>query len=259
MANFYWPVTQSSVTVGAIPIQFELDGAETTVSEDTAVPANSNPLPVKILDDSGVPVSPLTDAELRATPVDVDTGLTQPLTDTQLRATPVSVTGPLTDSQLRASPVSVTGPLTNTELRASPVPVSGPLTDTQLRASPVAISGSVAVSGTVTANSTLVIVDQLDTPLLVASSSNIPASASNPLQVVATLAATVKRIRVNDTTGGYIGLYTGASLSEVLACIIGPGIDGYIDVAIASGTRISLRNMQNAVISVGELSVQFYG
>lgn len=34
----------------------------------------------------------LTDAELRATPVEVDTGLVQGLTDTELRATPVAVT-----------------------------------------------------------------------------------------------------------------------------------------------------------------------
>jgi len=37
-------------------------------------------------------LGPLTDTELRATPVDVDTGLVQGLTDTQLRATPVPVT-----------------------------------------------------------------------------------------------------------------------------------------------------------------------
>lgn len=44
--------------------------------------------------------------------------------------TPVSVTGPLTDAQLRATPVPVsgtvtaTGPLTDAQLRATPVPVS---------------------------------------------------------------------------------------------------------------------------------------
>ena len=64
---------------------------------------------------------------------------TQPLTDTQLRATPVPVSGPLTDGQLRATPVPVSGPLTDGQLRATPVPVSGPLTDAQLRASDVPI------------------------------------------------------------------------------------------------------------------------
>ena len=72
----------------------------------------------------------------------------------------ITVDGPLTDAQLRATPVPVsgtvsTGGLTNTELRASAVPVSltsttitgsvavtGPLTDTQLRATAVPISAS---------------------------------------------------------------------------------------------------------------------
>lgn len=70
----------------------------------------------------------------------------QPVSGTFFQATqPVS--GPLTDTQLRATPVPVSGPLTDTQLRATPVPVSGPLTDTQLRASAVPISGTVAVSG----------------------------------------------------------------------------------------------------------------
>jgi hypothetical protein len=38
------------------------------------------------------------------------------------------VSGPLTDTQLRATPVPVSGPLTDTQLRATPVPVSGTVT-----------------------------------------------------------------------------------------------------------------------------------
>lgn len=119
-----------------------------------------------------VPVSgPLTDVQLRATPVPVsgtvtaNTGLSQPLTDTQLRNTPVPVSGtvstglsqPLTDAQLRAVAVPVSGPLTDAQLRAAPIDVNtdldaiisggrlqvelpaggGGLTDAELRASPV--------------------------------------------------------------------------------------------------------------------------
>ncbi len=74
----------------------------------------------------------------------------------------VPVNGPLTDTQLRATPVPVSGtvstgliqPLTDTQLRATPVPVSGtvstgliqPLTDTQLRATPVPVSGTVSAN-----------------------------------------------------------------------------------------------------------------
>jgi hypothetical protein len=35
------------------------------------------------------------------------------------------VSGPLTDTQLRATPVPVSGPLTDAQLRATPVPISG--------------------------------------------------------------------------------------------------------------------------------------
>jgi hypothetical protein len=102
----------------------------------------------------------LTDAELRATPLDVTlfsqggaVGVTVtnwpgtqpvsgPLTDTQLRATPVPVSGPLTDTQLRATVLPVSGPLTDGQLRAAAVPVSGPLTDAQLRALGVPVTGT---------------------------------------------------------------------------------------------------------------------
>lgn len=61
-----------------------------------------------------------------------------PLTDAELRSSPVAVIGPLTDDELRANPISTNG-LTDAQLRASPVPVSGGLTDTQLRADPVEV------------------------------------------------------------------------------------------------------------------------
>ncbi len=50
MANFSWPTT--TTTPG--PIEFLLDGVATDVSEDTGTPANSVPLPVKVMDGSGV-------------------------------------------------------------------------------------------------------------------------------------------------------------------------------------------------------------
>lgn len=76
-----------AVTVTTPPVGFILDGVDTTVSQDTVTPANSNPLPVIQLDSSGNPATPLTDAQLRATPVPVS----GPLTDTQLRASAVPV------------------------------------------------------------------------------------------------------------------------------------------------------------------------
>lgn len=114
-------------------------------------------------------------------------------------------------------------------------------------------------NSSLTIASNLDVVDFLDTPVMDTSSVNIPASASSPTQVVASLAAAVKKIKINDTTGAFIGIYTGAALSETLQCIVGPGEDGTIEVQMASSDRVSVRNMANATISVGSLCVQFIG
>lgn len=45
-------------------------------------------------------------------PLPIAGAVTGPVTDTQLRATPVPVSGPVTDTQLRATPVSVSGTIT---------------------------------------------------------------------------------------------------------------------------------------------------
>lgn len=104
------------------------------------------------------------------------------------------------------------------------------------------------------------VIDFLDTnPVLDTSSTNIPASGGSPLTAVASLAANVKKIRVNDTTGAFIGVYTGAAASEVLQAVVGPGMDGHLEVRMSSGERVSLRNMANSAISVGELCLQFLG
>lgn len=159
-------------------------------------------------------IGPLTDTELRATPVPISGTVTAtgPLTDTQLRATPVPIsgtvtaTGPLTDTQLRATPVPVsgtvtaTGPLTDTQLRATAVPVSGPLTDTQLRATavPVSISGTVA---TTVGSTTLATVTNVSVGIVA-----LTLSASN--------AAKSKMIVYNETGTLFVKLGAGASATS---------------------------------------------
>ncbi len=58
MADFFWPPAGSS---SSGPIEFILDGLATQVSEDTAVPANSIALPVKVIDGAGVLIDFATD------------------------------------------------------------------------------------------------------------------------------------------------------------------------------------------------------
>ena len=164
MAHFQWP----PVEVSAAPVQYIKDGVDTQVSIDTAVPTNSTPLPVQLLDSAGLPSDYATEAkqdtqitQLGTINTAVQSIDTKVLTDAQLRASPVPVSGPLTDTQLRASAVPVSAAslplptgaatettlasidskvLTDTQLRASALAVSGPLTDTELRASAVPVS-----------------------------------------------------------------------------------------------------------------------
>lgn len=122
-------------------------------------------------------------------------------------------------------------------------------------------SGNVTVAGTVTANqgTLCTVVDFLDTPLLNASSTNIPASASTPLTVVASLAANVKKIQILDTTGSFIGLYADPAGTPVLKAIIGPGSDSTIELSLTAGTVLGLRNMENSAITVGNVAINFMG
>lgn len=102
-------------------------------------------------------------------------------------------------------------------------------------------------------------VDLMDTPVLDASATSIPDSASLPLQVVASLALQCSKIRVNDTTGEFIGVYIGAAASEVLAAVIGPGMDGETDLTLPVNTRVSIKSMDVTAISLGKLCIQFLG
>lgn len=62
MANFNWPVTPTTLTTS--PIQFVDNGIDTEVSIDTVTPANSRPLPTKVLNNSGNAVDFATEATL---------------------------------------------------------------------------------------------------------------------------------------------------------------------------------------------------
>jgi len=79
---------------------------------------------VNLADDTGAAIAPLTDAQLRATPVPVsgeviaDTGLSQPLTDAQLRADPVPV------EIIGSIPVTIASAIEITNDAGNAIPVS---------------------------------------------------------------------------------------------------------------------------------------
>ena len=119
---------------------------------------------------------------------------------------------------------------------------------------PVNIASDQVVPVSTTA---LDVIDFIDTtPVLDTGSSTIPSATF--LEIVASTAAITRKIKVNDTTGIYIGLYTGPGASEVLKAIIGPGEDGVFEVNIPAATRISLQSFQSDITN-GLISIQFIG
>ena len=79
-------------------------------------------------------------------------------------------------------------------------------------------------------------------------STNIPASSSNPLEIIGATTAAVTKVQTIEDVGEYIGLYSGAATSEVLIAIL-PIAGGEVDVSIPLGTRLSIRHMKNTAIS----------
>lgn len=352
-----------SVTVTPSPIAFVLDTVDTEVNEDTVTPSNSRPLPVKLMDQTGVefgtasvpvridptgsttqPISaaalPLPagaataahqvtgNAELLAINgkiVTVDTGNVTVVSSalptgastsalqTSGNASLTSIDGKLNSLGQKAmaasAPVVIASDQSTLPVSVASLPLpSGAATEATLASIDGKIvtvdTGAVTISTALPAGSNnigdvdvlslpsipagtnnigdvdvlslpsipagsnligsvdvnLDVVDFIDTtPVLDTSVTNITASAGNPVEIVASLASNVKKIRVNDTTGEFIGVYTGAALSEVLQAVIGPGLDGSIEVKMSSAERVSLRNMANAAISVGKVCIQFLG
>jgi hypothetical protein len=124
---------------------------------------------------------------------------------------------------------------------------------------PTGAATDATLSSIITEVSKLDIVDQIDTtPLLDTSSTNITASSGNPVEIVSSLAADVKKITIVEDIGSFIGIYTGAALSETLKAVLPLG-GGELDLQIASGTRISLRAMENTAISSGKIAINFQG
>lgn len=101
----------------------------------------------------------------------------------------------------------------------------------------------------------------IDPPhILDASVTPIPGSGSAPLQVVADSGRKASyAVDWIDTTGDYIGLFTGDVGSEVLRAIIGGGLVSSINVVVAANSRVSLRSMTATDITYGNLTISFMG
>lgn len=164
---------------------------------------------------------------------------------------------PVTASYDSSGSLAVTaGPIQFTRNAASQLVIQD--TGTAANNRPLPVIGYDINGVPVTPLAQLNILDLPDAPFFDASSTNIPAQASLPLQLVASLASPIKRVQWQDDIGEFIGVYTGAAASEVLLFIVGPGGSG-IDVSIPAATRISIKNMKATVISSGNATINFLG
>ena len=122
-------------------------------------------------------------------------------------------------------------------------------------------------TGNIATNTTrLDVVDLIDdlgdgAGIVFVANDNIDDSAGTFLTIVASTASDIKEIEILDTTGGYIGLFTGPGASEVLKTVLGPGSDKTIQAQISSGTRLSVRRMDSATVPLtsGFLAMNFLG
>lgn len=90
------------------------------------------------------------------------------------------------------------------------------------------------------------------------SSTNLPGNASNPLELVASLGSTCRKIQVFDTGGVPFELMTGAAAAETRLMVLGPGVDTELEVNISSGTRVSVRRLDSAsALTGGVLCINF--
>lgn len=100
-------------TLNSGPVSFTRDGSAQAVIEDTTTPANSRPLPVKVLNGSGAVPDWATEATLA--------GLSAKFGSLGQKAMAGSAPVVIASDQ---SAIPVSGPLTDVQLRASAVPVS---------------------------------------------------------------------------------------------------------------------------------------
>lgn len=87
------------------------------------------------------------------------------------------------------------------------------------------------------------------------SSTNVTTSAFT--QLVASLSNAVNLIEVFDSSGQTMAIATGGAGSEVIQAYIFPGGQGQIPIAIAAGTRISIKAI-SANATSGEIDVNFW-
>lgn len=141
-----------------------------------------------------------------------------PITHQEVEVTPnpLPVSGPLTDTELRATPVPVsgtvtaTGPLTNAELRATPVPVSIGAAASVATVTSVSVSPTVATLSTSNSAKTKVIIHNEGGTLFV----KLGSSASSSSYSYRLVANTTLEVT------GYTGIITATKATGTSSALV---------------------------------------
>lgn len=283
-------LTDSQLRASPVPVSGPLTDVELRA---TAVPV-SGPLTDTELRATPIDVlGPLTDVELRATPVPVSgtVAVSNPgLTDTELRASAVPVsmasaplpTGAATESTLndvKTNTFAVAGTVNANGVGAvTDLIIVGGVSGGNAYQMAVSATGEVSVESnqlpaalgsTTSANSLPVVVasDQVlnskQSGKAIANSpvrndySSVNVTTAAYVQLVASLTSATTEIEIFDSSGQTLVLAVGAAASEVDQIFVFPGGQGRTPLAIAAGSRVSIKAV-SATASVGEISINFY-
>lgn len=179
---------------------------------------------VMVADDAGAVVSPLTDAELRATPLDV------------------SISGSI--------PVTIASAIEITNDAGNPIPVSGtvtantgltqPLTDAQLRATAVPVSGTVSVTGVATEATLAAMSAKLST-----------ASTTMPLDTTPATPVRQAPLKFVETSYAYVGSGIDTTEEQLIATGSGQAISRSAgNLVITSGTTANSETVIRSLFPV---------
>jgi len=97
-----------------------------------------------------------------------------------------------------------------------------------------------------------------------ASSTNVPTSAGDPLELEDVLSDDVKMIEIVNSLGGPTELLMGPNTNLDRVCII-PGVASTVihqqprECLIPKGSRLSIRNLAAAAISTGVVTINLWG
>jgi hypothetical protein len=228
------------------PLQVNATGALYTTVDSSALP-------------TGAATSALqTSSEALLTTIDADTStLAGAVSGTEMQVDVITSALP---SGAATSALQTTANGILTTIDADTSSLAGCVSGTEVQVD--VVSGSVVVD-------TYTVVDFIDSTVAgyvadngvieLSGTNTIPAKAASQLQLVSTSAATIKKIQTVEDIGEYMGIFTGASTSETLACVLPLG-GGEVSVEIASGSRISIRALTSSTaITSGSLGINFLG